>query len=710
MRPLNRTEKTGSLWGMLLLCTMVLLCYSNTFNAGWHLDDYPNIINNSRLHVDNLTVDALKQSFTALPSDPGNTIWRPLPCLSLALNWYWGADDPFGYHVVNLIFHMLTACFLFLSVKLLLCTPAVKAGLKPDDRHAIALLTACLWAANPIQTQAVTYVIQRMALMAAMFSILGLYAYLKARLAGGRERWGWLTAVSIFFVCALLSKENAVLFPLSVLLIEFIFFMQRLPMDSAKVWLTSRNGLIAAVLLIGLIAIIVLNTTGNPINFGYYDKRPFTMWERLLSQPRILVFYLSLMLYPAPWRFSIEHDINHSVSLITPWTTLPAIVAVIGLIVAAFLSARKHPLLSFGILFFFLNHLVESTILPLELVFEHRNYLPSFFIFLPAVYYFYKLIVRYRRHQPSIFFLLVVLVTIILITTGMACYDRNKAWNTGYTLWYDAFKKAPGRARALMALGVAIGWGDQEIDNRYAIALEVFNRALTLPNARKNETAQIYGNKGLIHVIRGELLQAIAAYNKALEISPNERKIRFDLIQNLIALGRWQEAEAQIDILLSDEVATPSELGYKGFVNLWMGKPETALTIFQQVLQSGYRDAFVYHNISVAMAKLNHPERGKWFLERALEIVEEASRGKLIIYLALMENRHLAGDEYGTKDANYRLLAEFGLDEVLNTLRQLPATRNYPPMDMEAVSQVLGGNLVDIALSVDSLKDNPTLD
>lgn len=75
-----------------------------------------------------------------------------------------------------------------------------------------------------------------------------------------------------------------------------------------------------------------------------------------------------------------------------------------------------------------------------------------------------------------------------------------------------------------------------------------------------------------------------------------------------------------------------------------------------------------------------------------------------------MENRHLAGDEYGTKDANYRLLAEFGLDEVLNTLRQLPATRNYPPMDMEAVSQVLGGNLVDIALSVDSLKDNPTLD
>ena len=450
-----------------------------------------------------------------------------------------------------------------------------------------------------------------------------------------------------------------------------------------------------------MIAFIVLNTAGNPINFGYYDKRPFSLWERLLSQPRILIFYLSLLLYPAPWRFSIEHDINHSLSLITPWTTLPAIAAVAGLIGFAILNSRKYPILSFGILFFFLNHMVESTILPLELVFEHRNYLPSFFIFVPVAYGVKRLVVFYRGRNSSIFILLVVVVTVILTASGLACYDRNKAWKSDYTLWYSAFQKAPGRARALMALGVAIGWGEEEIPNRHDIALEIFNRALKLPGARKNEKAQIYGNLGLIHVAKGELPQAIAAYKNALEISPVERKIRFDLVRGLIDLGRWHDAEAQIDILLADDVATPSELSYKGFVNLWLEKPENALRIFQEVLTSDYRDAFVYHNMGVVMARLNHLERGKWFLERALEIVEKASRGRMIIFLSLMENRHMAGDANGAKQATYRLLAEYGLDEILDTVRLLPFTHNYPPIDVEMVSRMLSRNLVDIARTVD---------
>ena len=701
MQSADRTNEKGNLWGGLLLCAIVLICYSNTFNAGWHLDDYPNIINNNRLHIDALSVDTLKQSFTALPSDPGNKIWRPLPCLSLALNWYWGQDDPTGYHFVNLILHMITACVLFLSVKLLLQTPVLKAASTPGARHFIALLAACLWAVNPIQTQAVTYIIQRMAVMAAMFSILGLFAYLKGRLSGGRERWGWFTAMAAFFVCALLSKENAVLFPFSVMLIEFIFFMNRLPMTVTTALLTRRNALIAGVLLIAVIAFIVLNTAGNPINFGYYDKRPFSLWERMLSQPRILIFYLSLLLYPAPWRFSIEHDINHSLSLITPWTTLPAIAAVAGLIGFALLNSRKYPLLSFGILFFFLNHLVESTILPLELVFEHRNYLPSFFIFLPVAFGVKRLVDRYRGQNRSILILLVVFVTIILAVSGLACYDRNKAWKSDYTLWYNAFQKAPGRARALMALGVAMGWGEEKIPNRHDIALKIFKRALKLPGARKNERAQIYGNLGLMHVARGELPQAIAAYHKALEISPVERKIRFDLVQGLIAQGRWDDAEMQIDMLLADDVATSSELSYKGFVNLWLEKPDNALGIFQQVLTTDYRDAFVYHNMGVVMARLNYIERGKWFLERALEIVEKASRGRMIILLSLMENRHMAGDANGAKQATYRLLAEYGLDEILDTVRQLPFTRNYPPIDVEMVSRMLSRNLVDIARTVD---------
>jgi tetratricopeptide (TPR) repeat protein len=253
----------------------------------------------------------------------------------------------------------------------------------------------------------------------------------------------------------------------------------------------------------------------------------------------------------------------------------------------------------------------------------------------------------------------------------------------------------------MTSLGVAIGWGKESIPSRHDIAMNLFQRALTLPNARKNETAQLHGNIGLIHAAKGDLPQAIAAYRKALEISPSERKIRFDLVKGLAATGQWHEAESQLDIMLSDAVATPSDLSYKGFINLWLQKPETALHIFQTVLHADYRDAFVYHSLAVAMAKMNYIDRGKWFLERALEIVEPESRGKLIIYLAMMENRHLAEDPMGAKNAAYRLLAEFGLDEVLDTLRQLPFHYNYPPMDTEIVSRILNRNLIDIARLVD---------
>jgi hypothetical protein len=388
-------------------------------------------------------------------------------------------------------------------------------------------------------------------------------------------------------------------------------------------------------------------------------------------------------------------------SLFSPWTTLPAIIVVIGMIVSAAFYARKHPLLSFGILFYFLNHLVESSILPLELVFEHRNYLPSFFLFLPLAYGVSRLLTRYRDHRRSIFLLLVVLITAITTVMGLACYDRNKAWKSDYTLWYDAFKKAPGRSRAMTALGVTIGWGKESIPNRHDIAMNLFQRALTLPKARKNETAHLHGNIGLIHAAKGDLPQAIAAYRKALEISSSERKIRFDLVKVLSAIGQWQEAESQLDIMLSDAIATPSDLSYKGLINLWLQKPETALAIFQEVLQADYRDAFVYHSMAVAMDKMNYVDRGKWFLERALEIVEPESRGKLVIYLAMMENRNLANDPIGTKNAAYRLLAEFGLDEVLDTLRQLPFNHNFPPMDTESVSRILNRNLIDIARLVD---------
>ena len=111
---------------------------------------------------------------------------------------------------------------------------------------------------------------------------------------------------------------------------------------------------------------------------------PFTMTERLLTEMRVLVYYMSQLFYPVPTRLSIDHDIVISTSLIHPWTTLPAGLFLIALTITGVVVLEKHPLIGFSILFFLINHVIESSIIPLELIFEHRNYLPSFFMFVPV--------------------------------------------------------------------------------------------------------------------------------------------------------------------------------------------------------------------------------------------------------------------------------------------------------------------------------------
>ena len=114
--------------------------------------------------------------------------------------------------------------------------------------------------------------------------------------------------------------------------------------------------------------------------------RPFSPLERLLTQGRVLFLYVSLLLYPIPSRLMFLHDIDTSRSLFDPWTTLAAIIGIVLCLLFAALKAKKYPLLSFAILFFILNHLVEGTLIPLELIYEHRNYIPSMFFFVPIAF------------------------------------------------------------------------------------------------------------------------------------------------------------------------------------------------------------------------------------------------------------------------------------------------------------------------------------
>ncbi len=366
-----------------LLFFLVFLIYSNTFQASWHLDDYHNILNNPRLKIENLQPQSIIQTFYA-SFDRGqyskSKIYRPVACLTFALNWYFGQDNPFGYHLINIAIHFSTAFLLFLTILTLFESPNLRRKYKGSE-YFIALLAAVLWAINPIQTQAVTYIVQRMASMAAMFYIAGIFFYLKARLDDSRSaRILFYLGCCLAFIFALGSKENAVLLPISLILVEFIFFQDLSRPHTRRAFFAIIAG---GAIVIGVVgALLFIN--GNPLGVLSYSHRPFTPLQRLLTEPRIVFFYLSQIFYPVATRLSIEHDISVSTSIMDPWSTIPSLIAVFLLIGIGLWQMRKRPVLSFAILFFFLNHAVESTIIGLELAFEHRNYLPSLFLFFPV--------------------------------------------------------------------------------------------------------------------------------------------------------------------------------------------------------------------------------------------------------------------------------------------------------------------------------------
>ena len=174
--PLDRNY----LFHLTLLFSLALLIYCGTLHNGWHLDDAGNILHNKPLHITNLQPATLSKTFYAHPESTGK-LYRPVANFTFALNWFFGQSRPVGYHLVDIFIHSLTAIMLYLSCVQLLNTPALrKKNRSQSHKNNIALLAAALWLAAPIHTSAVTYIVQRMAQLAALFSVSALFFYLRA--------------------------------------------------------------------------------------------------------------------------------------------------------------------------------------------------------------------------------------------------------------------------------------------------------------------------------------------------------------------------------------------------------------------------------------------------------------------------------------------------------------------------------------------------
>ena len=352
-----------------LIIGVALLAYSNTFSVPFTFDDRPNITDNPNIQIKVFTWDRVEQ---LIKSTYKESI-RIFSYFTLALNYYFGELNVFGYHLVNFIIHVASGIFLYWFLMLTFNLPHLREKYGGIS-YRVALFGSLIFIAHPIQTQSVTYIVQRMASMAGMFYLLTLVLYIKGRLASGRVKSVYFLGMVLSYLLGVFSKENVAILPLFVALYEFYFFQNLDLSVRGKKVLTSLAGVLLGLLAFGF---IIWGKRYIELSIAGYQYRGFTLLERVLTQSRVVLYYLTLLIYPHPSRLNLDYDFQISKTIFDPPTTILSILIIIGLIGYSFWVAKKRPVLSFFILWYFGNLVIESSIFPLEMVFEHRLYLPS---------------------------------------------------------------------------------------------------------------------------------------------------------------------------------------------------------------------------------------------------------------------------------------------------------------------------------------------
>lgn len=333
-------------------------------------DDAPNLQNLREIdgHFTRQSVGVYLSLFTGTPG-------RPLSALSFLINDDAWPSEPLGFKLTNLWIHLLNGMLVFGLARTL--ARAQDGEHKPGHARAdiAALICAAIWLLSPIQISAIFLTVQRMAQLAGTFMFAGLWAY-AAITVRARTSWRALAALAvagIATVLAMLAKENGVLIPLLAWMMNVTVLrmtLLRLPTAPSR-WIS--HGIVAAN---GLLALLFASRWASLTSFS---SRDYTMWERVMSQGRALLDYISLIVMPRLSSSSLYNDdFAISRSLHDPATTLPALLLVLGALLLAVLARRRWPLAAFAILFFLAAHALESTVFPLEMYFEHRNYVPLF--------------------------------------------------------------------------------------------------------------------------------------------------------------------------------------------------------------------------------------------------------------------------------------------------------------------------------------------
>jgi tetratricopeptide (TPR) repeat protein len=587
----NLFNKKPLLITFILIASLGFIIYSNSFDAPFVFDDMHNIKDNPYVRMTEIKPDYLKK-LEKFPCDS-----RIIPNLSFALDYFFHRYETQGYHYVNTIIHILNAFVIFLIFRQTLYLTGNKSNIT-------AAVAALVWLVNPVHTQSVTYIVQRMTSMCALFYLLSLYTYIKARLEFiklskiNKSQILYFALSFIFFICALLSKEIAATLPVFILLYDW-FFIKNLNTDFLK---KNYKWIISGVAFFILIALYFLGDSPLERILSGYNYRDFTLTERLLTQPRIIIFYISILFLPLPSRLNLEHHINVSTSLIDPFTTILSILLIVGLISAAIYYAKKYRVFSFAVLWFFGNLAIESSFIALELVFEHRTYLPSVFVFFAVVYYMFQ----FKKHYK---YVAVFFTAVILIFSGLTL-KRNYTWSDAIRFHKDCLSKSPEKPRVVLNMGVVL-YQDKEFEK----ALKYFKKTLDL----KPGYYEPYAKIGATYDKLGEYNKAIEYLNKALELKPDFMEGNKNIAKIYIKLHEYDKAIVHLNKTLQiypDYIKARIHLGN---AYLYKNNYQKALNQFNKVLQIDNEFYPAYNNIGKIYMNQNQLEKAVIYFKKALK-------------------------------------------------------------------------------------------
>ena len=580
---------------LLLFSLVIAALYTSSINGPFLFDSIGNIEQNPHLQIKDLSLPSLlKAGFESREHN------RPVANISFALNYYINGYEVFGYHLVNVIIHIITTFFLYLVARqtLRLSIP----DLNPRLFFLISFCGALLWAVHPIQTQSVSYVIQRMNSMAAMFYIISLWAYIMARQSGLKTKIICFTGSAVAALLAIGSKEISATLPISILLYEWFFFQQL-----SVTWLRRKSPyIVIGCCLVAVIVFVYLG--GSPIEklLRPYSNRNFTMPERVMTEFRVIFFYLSQLLFPHPSRLSLEHDFSISTSMVAPVSTLFSLLGLVCLFLFAIVRARHNRLISFCILWFLLHLVIESSVVNLEIIFEHRVYLPSMFLFI-------TLLAACRSLFKKEWLMLIPCITLAALFS-IWTVERNKVWADPEAFWKDCIASAPNSPRPYTKLagiylernqlGLAFQYFTRaiELDNNHSLAYNglgiIYNRQQKHDQAlyyykealrtSRGDTFKILTNMGNAYYAKGEMLTAETYYRKALQ--------RYDDFLAHLGLGfiygqqnRCQEAIYHFQVALA-KAAGNMRARYESLTGLGhctnqLGNTQAAISYYQQALQ-----------------------------------------------------------------------------------------------------------------------------